>query len=423
LTIACPDCGTLQDLPPLLTHAKAVCCLCDADLEKTNGRSLGATLACSLATFLLLIPSNVFPLIRVELFGMVAQSVILAGVGRLWSSQWVLLAAISAVLVIAIPFIRFGLLSAVLATVLFGRRPRWLGPAFRWTIWLDPWAMVDVFLLASFVGYYRLVHLSMAHVTIQPGGGCFLAAGFLSMLSRACLDRRTIWRTITPEIEPATRVATLSCTTCDLVQPIDCGGEKCPRCGARLHARKPYAMMRTTALLIAAALLVLPANIYPMDISSHLGETQNYTIFTGVRELFESGLWPLGVIIFCTSILIPVGKIIVIGWCVFSVWHRSTRHLIVKTKLFRAVSELGRWSKTDPFTIVFFVPLVNFGGLASATAGAGAMCFMMMSILTMIASITFDPRLMWDLAEGVQDRVRMPLRAHPKRPAIQLRPG
>lgn len=399
MTIACPDCGTLQDLPPLLPPATAVCCRCEADLEKTTGRSVTAALALAVATFLLLIPSNLFPLIRVEVFGMATENLILVGIGKLWTNQWVVLAAISATLVIVVPFIRFGLLAAVLATLRFGRRrPAWLGPAFRWAIWLDPWAMSDVFLLASFVGYYRLINLSMAHVSILPGGGCFMGVGFLTMLSRACLDRRTVWRAIEGENEPDPGTPTLSCTTCDLVRPVSCDGEKCPRCGARLHARKPDAMLRTTALLLAAATFIVPANLYPMDISSHLGQTTNYTIFTGVRELFEDNLWPLGIIIFCTSILIPVGKIVAVAWCVLSVHRRSTRHLVAKTKLFRLVAELGRWSKTDPFTIVFFVPLVNFGGLASATAGAGAMCFMAMSIITMIASITFDPRLMWDAA-------------------------
>lgn len=400
MTIACPDCGTLQDLPPLLANATAVCRRCEADLEKTAGRSITATLALAVATFLLLIPSNLFPLIRVEVFGMATENPILLGIGKLWTNQWVVLAAISAALVIVVPFIRFGLLTAVLGTLRFShQRPGWLGPAFRWAIWLDPWAMSDVFLLASFVGYYRLINLSMAHVSILPGGACFMGVGFLTMLSRACLDRRTVWRAIEGENEPAPGTPTVSCTTCDLVRPLSCDGEECPRCGARLHARKPYAMLRTTALLIAAAAFIVPANLYPMDISSHLGQTTNYTIFSGVSELFADNLWPLGIIIFCTSILIPVGKILAIAWCVLSVYRRSTRHLVAKTRAFRLVAELGRWSKTDPFTIVFFVPLVNFGGLASATAGAGAMCFMAMSIITMVASITFDPRLMWDAVE------------------------
>jgi paraquat-inducible protein A len=156
--------------------------------------------------------------------------------------------------------------------------------------------------------------------------------------------------------------------------------------------------MRTAALLIGAFILLFPANIYPMNVSYQLGRDVGYTIFKGIEDLFDSGQWPLGALVFCTSILIPVLKILAIGWCVVSVWRPSHAHLPAKTKALRIVAEWGRWSKTDPFTIVFFVPLMNFGVLASATAGWGATAFMMMTLLTMAASATFDPRLMWDAA-------------------------
>lgn len=397
MTIACPDCGALQDLPPLPPRSTAVCRLCRSALEKRSGRSITAALACSLGTFLLLFPSNILPLLRVDVFGMHTQNVVGVGIARLWDRQWLLIAGASAVLVIGVPFVRFILLSVVLGSVRLGYRPSWAGPAFRWAVWLDPWGMSDVFLLASFVGYYRLINLSQADVSVQFGGACFMAAGFLTMLSRAALDRRTVWRALGAEVEVAPETPTVSCTTCDLVQPLSCEGRACPRCGARLYARKPDALLRTAALVLAAFLLFFPANILPMNVAAHLGTRTSYTIFTGVRDLFEAGLWPLGVLVFCTSIVIPFGKIVALGWCLLSVQRRSRSHLIVKTKLFRLVAELGRWSKTDPFTIVFFVPLVNFGAFASATAGWGATAFMMMSVLTMIASYTFDPRLMWDV--------------------------
>lgn len=398
MTIACPDCGALEHIPPLPPRSKAICRICRCDLEKTSGRSVAAALACSLATFLLLFPSNILPLLRVDVFGMEAQNSIGGGIAVLWSEQWVLISGTTAILVIGLPFIRFGLLTAVLGSLRFGQRPSWLGPAFRWAMWLDLWGMFDVFLLASFVGYYRLIHLSQADVSIEFGGVCFLAAGFLTMLSRASLDARTVWRAIGPEVEVAPGTETISCTDCDLIQPLSHEGRPCPRCGARLQTRKLDAVPRTAALLIAAFILYFPANFLPMDVSTHLGTRDNYTIFTGVRDLFEAGLWPLGTIIFCTSIFIPLGKIFAVGWCVLSVLQRSDAHLIAKTKIFRLVAELGRWSKTDPFTIVFFVPLVNFGALATASAGWGATAFMLMSILTMAASNTFDPRLMWDVA-------------------------
>jgi paraquat-inducible protein A len=383
-----------------LPRNTAACRLCGRDLEKTSGRSITAALACSIGTFLLLFPSNLLPILRVDLLGMRMENVIGVGIADLWSRNWILISGATAVLVIALPFLRFGLLSLVLGSLRLGYRPSWVGPAFRWAMWLDMWAMSDVWLLASFVGYYRLIHLSQADVSIQLGGMCFMAAGFLTMLSRAALDRRTVWRLLGPEAEIAPGIDTLSCTTCDLIQPLSREGHNCPRCGAKLRTRKLDAVPRTTALLVAALVLFFPANILPMEVSRQLGTQTRYTIFTGVRQLFEHGLWPLAAIIFCTSILIPFGKIVAIGWCVLSVRHGSHAGLAIRTKVFRLVAELGRWSKTDPFTIVFFVPLMHFGAFASATAGWGATAFVTMSVLTMIASNTFDPRLMWDAAQS-----------------------
>jgi paraquat-inducible protein A len=398
LTIACPDCGALEDLPKLPPRSTAVCIRCEGDLEKTAGRSINATLACSLATFVLLIPTNVLPIVRIDVFGMHTQSTIAIGIWRLLQHQWVLLAGLSALFVIVLPFVRFGLLTAVLGALRLGFRPRWLGPAFRWSIWLDLWAMLDVFLLAAGVGYYRLSHLAQAQITIEIGGACFIAAALLTMLARATLDRRTVWRTIGGETEASPGEPMIGCTHCDLAQPPSSNGSPCPRCAAPLRFRKPYALMRTSAMLIGAAVLLLPANIYPMNVSMQLGNDVGYTIFTGIEDLFDNGQFGLGALVFCTSLLIPILKILAIGWCVLSVWRRSRTHLPAKTRVLRLVAEWGRWSKTDPFVIVFFVPLMNFGAFASATAGWGAPAFMMMTFLTMIATATFDPRMMWDVA-------------------------
>ena len=400
MTIACPDCGALEDIPALPARASAVCVQCRNDLERTSGRSISAALACSIATLLLLLPVNTLPLLRMTVLSFHSDNVISVGISQLWHHGWIFLAGLSAVYVVGLPFVRFGLLSAVLGAIRLGRRPGWLGPAFRWSLWLDIYAMLDVFLLAACVGYYRLSNVNQARISLGIGGECFIAAAFLTMLSRATLDRRTVWRAIGGELKLRPGEKVVGCWTCDLIQPVSAEGAPCPRCGMKLHARKRRAMVRTAALLVAALLLVPPSNFYPMNISNQLGSQLNYTIFTGVRDLFKHGLWPLGALIFCTSILIPIGKILAIAWCVVSVLRRSAKHLVTKTRIFRIVAELGRWSKADPFTIVFFVPLMNFGALGSDTAGWGATAFMLMTTITMFATNTFDSRLMWDAAES-----------------------
>lgn len=385
-------------MPPLAAKSRAVCAVCEFTLEMHDGRSIVAAMACSLAAFLLLFPANIFPLVHLNLFTFHGQNTIAGGIELLWSRGWVLLAGLSAALALLFPFLRFGSLSAVLISLWFGYRPWWIGRVFRWSVWLDIWAMPDVFLLAAFIGYYRLINVNQLQVTPAIGGYCFVAAAFLTMLTRAVIDRRAVWRIIgqEPHVPPGEKV--LSCVSCDLLQPLSMEGRPCPRCDATLLTRKTDALPRTVALLATAFVLFFPANILPMNTSQQLGSHVSYTIFHGVRSLFDAGLWPLGALIFCTSILIPMGKIMATSWCCWSVWSGSTRHLHLKTKLFRLAAELGRWSKTDPFVIVFYVPLMNFGGLATADANWGATAFMLMTFLTLLATDTFDPRLMWDIA-------------------------
>lgn len=395
VTIACADCGTLQDLPALPPGATALCPTCHGRLERTAGRSLVAALACSLATFILLFPANLLPLMSVTMLGVTRHSRIGSGVVALWNHQWVIIAVLVGAFAVVLPFVRFGLLSVVLASLRLQHRPHWLGRTFRWSEHLDLWAMPDVFLLGCAVGYSRIA--ANLTVVIGPGGFCFIGAAVLCMLSRAALDRRTVWRAIATEHPPpAPGEAAISCAVCDLVLPAAAHGSRCPRCGLRLHFRKPDAIIRTTALVIAGFALYIPANVYPMSTAVQLGTQVPHRIVDGVRQLFQAGLWPLGILIICSSVAIPLLKLVGLSWFMLEIRCRSRSRLVLRTRLYRIIDEVGRWSNIDVFTIAVFAPLLQFGALASAHASKGATAFLLVVVLTMIASRTFDPRLMWD---------------------------
>ncbi|HTV51872.1 MAG TPA: paraquat-inducible protein A [Steroidobacteraceae bacterium] len=399
MTIACSHCGTLQDLDGLPRGASASCLTCASPLERTRGRSIAAALACASATTLLLFPANLLPLMQVSMLGMTRQSRIMSGIAALWGHQWVIVAALVCGFVVVAPLARYLLLSIVLGHVLLGRRRQWLGSAFRWVQRLDPWAMPEVYLIGCAIGWSR-VEVNLP-VQIGWGGYTFMAAAFLAMISRAVLDRRTVWRALSPERTlPPQGMPVISCTVCDLVIDAQCDGQRCPRCGARLRARRAHAVLYSSALVLAALLLYIPANLYPMSTDVQLGQLVPHRIVDGIRELFAAGLWPLGVLIFCTSIAIPLLKIAGIGWCVLSIHARSSRALRLKTRLYRLIDEIGRWSSVDVFTIAVFVPLLQFGALASARAASGAPAFILVVVLTMLASQVFDPRLMWDVAQA-----------------------
>ena len=399
MTLGCPECGALAETSALTgRRMMARCNVCHYPLERASGRSVSAALACSLTTFVLLLPGNLSPLMTVHLLGAERSAQLASGIVVMWREGFQLLAVVLGLTGIALPLVRFSALSVVLAAVLWGWRPRWLGSCYRWTLWLDPWSMVDVYLIGCFVGYTRVTQQLTG--SIDAGGYCFVVAAFMSMLTRATLDRRTVWRAISPERHAAPGERVLSCTACDLIAPVQEEGRPCPRCGLKLRKRKQGAIAYAAALSVAAFALAFPANLYPMTTSFQVGHTVQHRIIDGVAELFQAGLWPFGILIFCTSIAIPFVKLAGMGWFIVSVLRHSDRHLRTKTFLYRLIDELGRWSNVDVFTIAAFVPLIRFDGLANARPYDGATAFALVVILTMAASRAFDPRLMWDAAQA-----------------------
>lgn len=398
MTVGCPECGALEDIPPLRPRMLARCSLCHIPLERTGGRSLGAALACALATFLFLIPANLAPLMTASVLGAHHTSVLGSGIVFMWERGWVIPAVLLGSFGVVFPLLRFGGLSVVLGALLLRARPAWAGPLYRWVMWLDLWAMPDVFVIGFFIGYER-VHQRLG-APIGAGGYCFIAAAVLTMLTRATLDRRMVWRIIRPDEEIGPDEPAISCTACDLAAPRSMEGRPCPRCGLMLRTRKPDAVVRAAALSLAALVFYAPANLYPMTVSTEAGRQVQHRIIDGVRELFQIGLWPFAIVIICTSIVIPLLKLIGMAWFILSVQFRWRERLRVKTHLYRVIDELGRWSNVDVFTLVIFVPLFRFGQIASTRVEPGATAFTLVVFLTMLASRSFDPRLMWDAAEG-----------------------
>jgi paraquat-inducible protein A len=199
-----------------------------------------------------------------------------------------------------------------------------------------------------------------------------------------------------------------ACNTCGLVNPPRASGSaartseteaRCRRCGAPLHVRHPDSVTRTWALLIAAALLYIPANLLPIMHTSSIFGSQDNTIMSGIIYFWQDGEWPLACIVFIASILVPMLKLVVLVLLVVSSQLRSQWRPRQRTRLYRLVEKIGRWSMLDIFVITLTVTLVNFQSLAVITPGSGAVAFACVVVLTMLASMTFDPRLIWDPIE------------------------
>jgi paraquat-inducible protein A len=191
-----------------------------------------------------------------------------------------------------------------------------------------------------------------------------------------------------------------SCASCHdcgrLVRVRGAHGERCPRCGAALHLRRPRSLERTWALLIAAALCYVPANVLPVMTVTSLGKSQSDTIMSGVIFLLHHGLWPLAAIVFTASVFVPVMKLAILALLLLSVQRGSSWRPVERTRLYRLTEAIGRWSMVDIFVVTILVALVHLGNLASIEAGAGAVFFGAVVVITMLAAESFDPRLIWD---------------------------
>jgi len=179
--------------------------------------------------------------------------------------------------------------------------------------------------------------------------------------------------------------------------------QTCTRCGAIVHARRPNSIVRTWALLIAASILYIPANLLPIMTVSTLGQGSPDTIMSGVITLLKHGMVPIAAVVFIASILVPTFKLVGIGLLLYSVQRHQPLSARQRILMYRFIEFIGRWSMLDIFVIAILVAVVNFGRIASVEANLGAVAFATVVILTMLAALTFDPRLIWDNTESDDD--------------------
>ncbi|MET3375684.1 paraquat-inducible protein A [Variovorax boronicumulans] len=186
------------------------------------------------------------------------------------------------------------------------------------------------------------------------------------------------------------------CTHCTAVWRDAEDGDACARCGTHLHTRKPQSLNRTWAFLIAACIMYIPANLLPVMITRTLFGAQYDTILSGVIYFWVSGAWGLAAIVFIASFLVPLFKLAVLLLLVVLAQRRSNWRRRERAKLYHIIEIIGRWSMLDVFVVSLLTGLVQIQGFAVITAGVGIAAFGAVVVLTMLASLSFDPRLTWD---------------------------
>ncbi len=410
--LRCPDCDLLHALPPLRRGATARCRRCRAVLLRRRRHGLQNAYLLTLAAAPLFLVANIFPFLILELPGGAQSS-------RLLSAAWALVEHEMPVVGLLVFFLTFVAPATVLTVDLLvlgplshGKRLPGAARLFRWTAHLRPWAMLDVYLLGIMVAYVKL--RDMATVDFGPAFFAFVVTLLLLVAADAVLEPGQVWQRFGRQTRAALGVlrslgGLLSCHACRQVllpRRVPAGRElRCPRCGAAVHRRLPASTARTWAYLLAAVALYVPANILPVMTVTFLGKTQSDTILSGVHELALAGMWPLAVLVFFASFVVPIMKMIGLAYLLLSIrygWHAGPR---ARTRLHRLIDYLGRWSMIDVFVVGLLAALVTAGNLATITPGLGAAAFALVVVLTMLASESFDTRLIWDGSRDADERL------------------
>lgn len=416
----CPGCGLFQIVPALGPDLRSSCGRCGTVLRATRAEPMDHCLALTAAALVLLAILWLAMLMKVSTAGIVHETTLNSGPLELIErGLWPLALAVAFTTAFA-PLVRLSGMLYVLVGLKMPTMPPNLRGVFRLALRLKTWAMLEVLLLGVFVAYTKLGDL--VHIEIGPAVYALGLYSIVIVWAETSLDPQAVWEAIerrgqTHAPMPALiaeaalldfRPGAVGCESCGMVSvPPEHGGDgdhRCPRCGAALHERKPNSLSRTWALVIAGAVLYIPANVYPVLTVMQGGAGQPSTILGGVEELLASKMYPLALLVFFASIMVPMFKLIGLAVMLGATMIVTTEAgagvlLRQRTTLYYIVAWVGRWSMVDIFMESLLGALVQFGRVVTIEPGMGALAFCAVVFITIFAAEAFDPRLMWDAAQ------------------------
>lgn len=401
---ACAECDWVVLLPALRPGEKADCPRCGHTLVKRHFRPAQRSMALALSALLALGLAMAFPFVSFSVGGignrieLTQTATTLIGFHQPVVAGAVILTimVLPAVYLLGVIWLQMGLLSE--APLPASRT------IARSLAQLTPWMMADVFIIGALVSLIKIA--GMASVELGMSFWAFCAFAILLLMTSQSLDADWMWFSLAgePRAPEGTRTGEAAapqglagCRTCGLVNRLEAGGRgRCRRCGDRLRSRLPHSLQRTWALLAAAAVMYVPANVYPIMTTTSLGHRSPSTIVGGVVELVQMGSWPVATVIFVASVMVPVGKLVALAWLCLVVPRSSELNAVTRTRLYRLTEFIGRWSMIDVFVVAILVALIRAGSLMSIEPGPAALAFGTVVVTTMLAAMTFDPRLIWD---------------------------
>lgn len=403
--VLCRFCDLLQTVPTLQDGEAADCQRCGHELDVRQRDSALRPILYALSALFMLLLTNLFPFVGMDAGGshrdmnFLDASSVLLDENYPWLAVlvWLFIQAIPAFCMTAIIYLKLGM---------YIRLPGLIFTA-RLLYMLKPWSMVDIFLMGLIVSFVKL--LSHFDISLGMSFWAFCLFCLLHLRTFQVVDRHELWSRIAPAPQPVSgKVAGATglqqqlkaCHCCTAIVPFE--QPFCSRCGTRVTQRIPHSVQRTLALLITATILYIPANLLPMMETVSLGDSLQSTIIAGIILMWQDGAYPVAIVVLLASIVIPILKIAVMFW----LCYLTTLPLAERSQhgnwIYPVVDWIGRWSMVDVLVVAILVALVRFDALVGVYPGLGTFIFACVVIITMLAAMSFDPRLLWDPSPSEQ---------------------
>lgn len=404
MRVACPQCDLIVDVPRLLGKQVALCPHCHSHLDVADVNNDSKVIAFCIAAMIMLLSSIFYPFISFSSNG-ITQTITLPDAGRaLFNYDSALLGLLIDVSIIVLPMVMLFSLIPLHLGVLKTLPKHIARRLLKWTFALETWVMSEIFLIGVLVSMIKI--MSLADVSF--GASFWAYAGFVVSYIGAFtyMNRARLWNQVTPakqvEAPSGVRAIDVHLRACHVCHQLTYE-KRCERCHTPTRFRNMKAVQHASAWLITSVILYIPANILPIMYTTSLGDTDPNTLIGGVVTLWQAQSYPVAIIIFLASVVVPVAKALVMGMLCIKVYRRASSRSKLYTRLYQVTEFIGKWSMIDVFVVALLVALVQLGNLMRVDPGLGILCFAAMVVCQIMAAHSFDPRLIWDPPELVKE--------------------
>lgn len=375
--LQCQQCALTVKLPELAEKQKAQCPRCGYTFSVIHRNANERVIAFAITGLVFLLASLPFKFLSFSSNGLENHFDLISSFVILINNNYQILALIELLTIFVFPCLILMSVIYILIPLSKGLYPKYGRRILSIVFKILPWAMVEIFLIGILVSLIKII--AMADIELGLSFYAFILFALSMTLVVLHMDKHQLYQLLA-KVEKAHNIKQ------------DDNRQQSEQEISALHT---LSVQKTWALLITAVILYVPANIFPIMTTRILGQEDPSTIIGGVILLWHLGSYPIAIIIFVASVVVPVAKILVLAWLNHSVQKQSDTLSLERVKWYRLAEFVGRWSMIDVFVVIILASLIQLGPSMSITPGIATLAFSGVVITTMLAAMSFEPQLIW----------------------------